>query len=220
MSIQYYVLDTETTGLKPGWNEINQLSIIRDSDKFQKTFHIKVKHPERASAEALAIQKISKADLYKGQDIEDVIKEVDKFLLEDNLNPESRCIIGHNIQFDRKFCQTTWEANKQKFLANLWLCTKKFYKHYVTKVGSEIVMKKQAAVQPGETKVKFGQDLCLVGAGFQPKLGAHSAAMDTQNCYTLWKFLMNENLNHVRVIENLPHRIAGEIISSEIFEDY
>lgn len=218
--INYYILDTEETGLKAGWHEINQISVLRVSDNFQKTFYVKVKHPERASPEALAIQKISKSDLYKGEPIEDVINKVNEFFLEDGLGPESRCIVGHNVQFDRRFCHAEWAMAKSKFPADLWLCTKKFYKSYVNKVGQELVIKRQSAAQPGEKKVKYGQDLCLVGAGLTPKLGAHSAAMDTQNCYTLWGFLMNENLNHVRVIESHPHKLPGEMINSEIFEDY
>lgn len=199
------MLDTETSGLKCGYHEINQISVLRVSDKFQKTFNIAVENPGRASAQALQIQGITKADLRSGVPISEAVEEITKFIKEDGLNEASRCIVGHNVSFDRRFCHAAWEVQKTKFPADLWLCTKKFYKNYVKKVGQDKVMALQAEVQPGETKVKYGQDLCLAGAGLKPKVGAHSATVDTQNCMTLWDFLMNENLNHVRVIEPHPH---------------
>jgi DNA polymerase III epsilon subunit-like protein len=216
MSINYYVLDTETTGLKAGWHEINQISMIRVNDGFQKSFNIAVEHPERADSVALNIQGITRADLKKGTSVQDAVQQLTIFLEEDGLNPESRCVIGHNVAFDRRFCQAMWEQKRKQFPADLWLCTKKFYKNYVNKVGPDLIMKKQAEIQPGENKVKYGQDLCLTGAGLKPKVGAHSAIIDCQNCLTLFQFLMNENLNHVRVIEPKPHRINS--VEPEIFD--
>lgn len=64
--IAYYILDTETTGLKAGYHEINQISVIRTSDGFQKTLNIAVDHPERASKEALDIQGKTRWDLKEG----------------------------------------------------------------------------------------------------------------------------------------------------------
>lgn len=203
MSIQYYVADSETLGLKSGWHEMNQLSIKRCSDGVQKSFDICVVHPERASKEALDIQGITRQDLKRGLPIKDVVHELTKFIEEDGLNPESRCIVGHNVAFDRRFAHAAWEQCKTQFPADLWLCTKKFFKNYVNKVGPEKIMQRQST---GEPKVKFGQDLCLIGAGLQPKYGAHTAEVDCENCYQLWDFLMHENLNHVRVIEQHPHR--------------
>ena len=54
--ILYYVLDTETTGLKSGYHEVNQISIIRLDDDEQITIDIAVDHPERAAYQALQVQ--------------------------------------------------------------------------------------------------------------------------------------------------------------------
>jgi len=202
MAIQYYVADTETTGLKSGWHEINQISIIRVQDGFQKSWNIAVENPNRAAAQALQVQNKTRADLKEGIPIQEAIKEINAFLEEDGLDEASRCFIGHNVAFDRRFMQAAWEKEKQQLKADLWLCTKKFMKAYVNKVGEDEVKKKQ-----GETeKVKYGQGRCLEGVGLKPRFGAHSASIDCQDCLDLYKFLMDQGLNYVRVIENKPHK--------------
>lgn len=212
--IKYYILDTETTGLKTGYHEINQISIIRVEDGFQKSWNIAVENPKHASAQALQIQNKTKADLKIGITIQEAIKGVNEFLHEDGLNEASRCFIGHNVSFDRRFMQAAWEKEKQKLMADLWLCTKKYMKAYVNKVGDAEVKKKQGE----EEKVKYGQDRCLEGVGLTPKFGAHSASIDCQNCLTLYKFLNGQGLNEVRVIENKPHR--PKTIDIEFYEDF
>lgn len=210
--IQYYVADTETTGLSSTFHEINQISIIRVADGFQKSWNIAVANPNNASAQALQIQGKTKADLKIGQPIKEVIKEVNEFLEEDGLDEASRCFIGHNVAFDCRFMQAAWEKEKQKLMVDLWLCTKKFMKAYVNKFGDSDIKFKQ-----GEAKVKYGQDKCLIGIGLTPKFGAHSASIDCQNCLTLYNFLMTQGLNHVRIIDNKPHKIKNMQI--EYFDD-
>lgn len=211
--IFYYILDTETTGLSSSYNEINQISIIRVSDGFQKSWNIAVANPQNASAQALQIQGKTRADLKSGIPIQQAIKEVNEFLEEDGLDEASRCFIGHNVAFDRRFMQAAWEKEKQKLKVDLWLCTKKFMKSYINKYGDTDVKKKQ-----GEDKVKYGQDRCLEGVGLKPKFGAHSASVDCQNCLTLYKFLMDQDLNYVRVIENKPHKIKN--MDVEYYDEY
>jgi len=193
---------------------MNQISIIRVSDNFQKSWNIAVENPNHASSQALQIQGITKADLKKGITIQQAIKEVNEFIEEDGLNETARCFIGHNVSFDRRFMQAAWAKEKLKLNIDLWLCTKKFMKSYVKKYGEDNIKAEQAKVQPGETKVKYGQDLCLAGVGLKPKFGAHSAAIDSQNCLTLYQFLMDKGLNHARVIENKPHEIIGLVKKS------
>lgn len=209
--INYYIIDTETTGLKSGVNEINQISLIRLSDEFQITSNIKVAHPERASAQALSVQGKTKADLSKGVSIDKVIKKVNDFIEEDGLSPNARCMIGHNVEFDRKFIHSEWAEKNIQFPADLWLCTMDLMKAYIKKVGDTEVLKKQASVNPDQTKVKYGQDLCLVGIGQAPKFGSHSASIDCQNCMTLYKFLMDQNLNYIRSIKNEPHKVGTNL---------
>lgn len=199
--IHYYMYDLESTGLKAGFHEINQISIIRISDNFQKTINIAVEHPERASQQVLDIQKITRADLKRGIKKQQAVEEINSFFNEDGAGPEARCIVGHNIAFDRRHSHALWEQEKVRFPADLWLCTKKLMSTYVKKYGQAQVMELQKT-----EKVKYGLDMCLIGLGLKPKFGAHSATIDTQNNLVLYNHLLSQNLNHVRVIENIPHK--------------
>ena len=55
--IHYYVIDTETTGLKSNYHEMTEIGIIRCSDRVQLWRQIKCFYPERASLDALEITK-------------------------------------------------------------------------------------------------------------------------------------------------------------------
>ncbi len=207
--LNYYVVDTETTGLSVSFHEINQISIIRVSDGFQKSWNIAVENPKNASAEALKIQGITRADLKNGIPVAEAITAVDAFIAEDGLNEASRCFIGHNVSFDRRFMQAAWAKEKKKLMTDLWLCTRKFMKAYTKRFGEEKMLQEQAKEIPDILKVKYTQDMCLTGVGLKPKFGAHSAAIDSQNCLTLYQFLMSQGLNYARVIENVPHEVRG-----------
>ena len=64
--IQYYIIDTETTGLKAGYHEMTEIGIIRCTDRVQLWRQIKCINPERASFDALAITKKTLSDIERG----------------------------------------------------------------------------------------------------------------------------------------------------------
>jgi DNA polymerase III epsilon subunit-like protein len=204
--IEYYIVDVESTGLKAGWHEINQISIIRVSDQFQRTINIAVDHPERASPEALNIQKKSRADLTIGIPKEQAVEELIEFFEEDEKTPAHRCVVAHNGAFDRRFLHALWDSMNQPFPADLWLCTKAFTQKYAKKVG----VQKIASIQ-GVPKAKFTLAHCLLACGIKAKFGAHSATIDTQNTLSLYEFLMGENLDYVSIIKRLPHRSDDDL---------
>jgi DNA polymerase III alpha subunit (gram-positive type) len=198
--IHYYVVDGEMTGLKPGYHELNQLSIIRIADNFQRTFNIAISYPERVSEDALRIQKRTKADLLKGKSLPNVVDEANAFFEEDGSTPDGRCIIGHNIAFDTNFLFATWKEVNKVFPASLWLCTKSYAKAYTKRFGEEEFKKMQ-----GYDKAKYGLNDCLTGLGIAPKIGAHSATIDTQNNLTLFKYLQDKKVDHINVIKKVAH---------------
>lgn len=210
--LEYYVLDTETTGLSKDNNEINQISILRVSDGFQRTINIKVRWPESASKEALNVQGITREDLSRGIESIEAIYQVNDFFEEDGKTSEHRCIVAHNAAFDRKFCHATWERDGKQFPADLWLCTMAFAKKHANKEGLE----KIASIQ-GTPKPKYGLDMYLKAVGIKPKSGAHSAAIDVQNTLSLFNVFMNSGIDHLPIIKREPHRIAGQV---EFYEEY
>lgn len=191
MALNYYILDTETTGLKAGYHEIVQISVIRCNDKFQKTLNVRAEFPNHASKEALAITKKTIADLYKGIDRIDAVTQLTEFLEEDEKSSEHRCIVAHNGSFDRRFLHAMYETSGKKFPADLWLCTKEFSRKLAKKMGVE--------------KPKLTLAASLERAGVPAKTGAHNAVIDTLNTYNLWNKLMDEQLGHVQLIKRVPH---------------
>ncbi len=174
--IQYYVIDTETTGTKDHFHEVTQISIIRCTDRHQLNRYIKAEFPKRTSADALKYTGRTMSDLYKGDPRKEVVEFCNKFFEEDGVDPEFRCIVGHNIySFDKRFLYAMWEAEGLVFPANLWLDTIPYVKEYVKREGI--------------AEKKFNLNKACEIVGVTPRAGVHNAVIDTQNNYKLFKAL-------------------------------
>ena len=125
--IKYYIIDLETTGLKAGYHEVVQISVIRCEDGFQKSFNIKAEFPNRADANALRITGKTIADIKQGDEKSVAVNDIHNFILEDELSPEHRCMVAHNYSFDQRFSHSLWESLNLEFPSNLWLCTRSFF---------------------------------------------------------------------------------------------
>jgi len=191
MALAYYIIDYETTGVSTSLSEVTEVSIIRCSDRMQINKIVKCEHPETAHPEALAITKKTYEDLLKGENKEDVVEYCNNFILQDGLTPEHRCFIAHSAPFDRRFSHAFWDKCNKKFPAHLWMCTKEFTRG-LTYIN-------------GIVKPKLTLEASLAHAGIKPKLGAHSAIVDTQNTYVLWSKLMESKLDHLNYIKREPH---------------
>lgn len=216
MGIEYYITDVETTGLKLGVNEINQISVLRISDNKQITHNIKVRHPNTYSREALEVQGITPDDLKKGIKLELAVADINKFFLEDcQKNNEGRCMIAYNAPFDRKFIHEAWDSTNDVFGPNLWFCSMAFAKRYVAKHGGEKIAQAQIDAmidgiktdkKSGKLKPKFGLNNFMTGVGLPIKTGAHNAEVDVQNTLELYKWLIASGTEYVSLIERLPHK--------------
>jgi DNA polymerase III epsilon subunit-like protein len=202
MSIEYYVLDTETTGLKVEYHEINQISVRRVSDGKHISVDIAVENPSRANYQALQIQGKTKEDLSIGMSLSEAVEIIDGFFASDNKTKAHRCIVAHKASFDKKFCWAAWDSVKKEFPADLWLCSIEFAKRYVKKYGGEKI-----ALAQNNQKVKYGLNTFMEGIGLQPKSGAHSASVDTENTVELFNWLMNSKTEHVSLIKRDPHKV-------------
>jgi DNA polymerase III epsilon subunit-like protein len=192
MAINYYIVDTETTGTKAGYHEITQVSIIRASDRVQLNKYIRPEFPERTSQDALTYTGRTMADLDKGDSKEAVVQICNDFFFEDGCEPEDRCIIGHNIVvFDKKFLYALWGSVGKPFPANLWLDTIPYIKAFIRAKGL--------------TEKKFNLNLSCELVGIKPKEGAHNAVTDTQNNYLLWEALKKEGLPSLPHIKRFAH---------------
>jgi DNA polymerase III epsilon subunit-like protein len=203
-SIMYYIIDIESSGLSSIYHEPTEISIIRCVDRVQLTRMIKCKYPKRANADALRITGKTIADLYKGDDLSSVVEECDKFLKEDNLTRDHRCIVGHNIiTFDKKFLHVMWASVGKEFPCNLYLDT--------------IPLTKEFAKREGIKTRKFNLQASCDMVGIKKFAEAHGAKVDTRNNYLLWKALVEDKkIDYLPLIKNIPHYLNNEISDKDL----
>lgn len=202
--IQFYICDLETNGIAVSAHEITEISIIRANDRHQINRQTKVKFPDRSNFDALKITGKTIADLSKGIDIEDAIKDVNTFLNEDGLTPAHRCMVGHSVSFDRRFCHSVWERYEQEFPALYWLDTLAM---------SRALAKSKGLIKP-TLKLHAACDLF----GVKKTTAKHNAKDDTKSTYYLWQKLMEENIDHLKFIKAFPHKIIKNEIEEPDFD--
>lgn len=208
MSLEYYVIDTETTGLRSGYHEMTEIGIIRYKDRVQLWRQIRCNYPERANFDALAITKKTMADLENGYDPAKVVEECEKFFLEDGKSAAHRCIIGHNVPFDRKFLHALWESQGKIFPAHLWLDTMALSRDYAKKIG---------LVKP---RVNL-QAACDI-VGIKKLSDAHNAKVDSRNTYLLHKDLVDvkkvDYLPFIKTAVHAPVNSTDEGLDEELLD--
>ena len=202
--IVYYVIDTETTGLKAGYNEMTEIGIIRCTDRVQLWRQIKCVYPERANFDALAITKKTVADLERGYERDAVAAECERFFAEDGLTPAHRCIVAHNAPFDRKFLHAFWESCGKEFPAHLWLDTMSLTRDFLKTSGIEAEYKAKGL---GKPKVNL-HAACDV-TGVKKISEAHNAKVDSRNTYLLHRQLVDEKkVDYLPFIKTAIHVIS------------
>lgn len=205
--IKYYVIDTETTGLKANYHEMTEIGIIRCDDRVQLWRQIKCVYPERANFDALAITKKTMADLERGLDHTAVVEECEKFFAEDGLTPAHRCIIAHNAAFDRKFLHALWEQLGKEFPAHLWLDTISLTKEFLKNADeSGLTLAKTAT-----GRVSTQLHACCDMVGIKKISEAHNAKVDSRNTYLLHRSLVEEKkINHLPLIKTVVHSLKTD----------
>lgn len=206
MSLHYYIIDVETTGLKANFHEMTEIGVIRCTDRVQLHRKIKCEYPERASFDALKITGKTLADLEHGFCKEDVVREVEKFMSEDQQQANARCIVAHNGQFDRKFLHALWASCGRQFPAALWLDTMAMTKEFVKKADvTQLEIKKTAT-----GKISYNLHAACDIVGIKKLSEAHNAKVDSRNTYLLWKKLVDDGIDHLPLIKSQPHLIEDE----------
>lgn len=202
--LHYYVIDTETTGLKQGYHEMTEIGVIRCTDRVQLWRQIKCNYPERANFDALAITKKTMADLERGYDPVAVVEECDKFFAEDGLTPAHRCIVAHNAPFDRKFLHALWESCGKEFPAHLWLDTMSLVRDFLKTSGIEASYKAKGLGKP-----KVNLHAACDHVGIKKISEAHNAKVDSRNTYLLHRNLVEDKkVNYLPFIKTAAHSLA------------
>lgn len=194
MSLLFYIIDTETTGLKADFHECTEIGIIRVTDRMQLWKQIKCEWPERANFDALAITKKTLADLDKGDSRESVVEQCERFFNEDKATPAHRCIVAHNAPFDRKFLHALWGQVGKTFPAHLWLDTMSLTRQFLKESGIEADRKAK-----GLKKALVNLHAACDWAGIKKLSEAHNAKVDSRNTY-----LLHRDLVEVKKVDYLP----------------
>lgn len=195
--IKFYIIDTETNGLNAKMHEMTEIGIIRFEDRTQLWRNIKCIYPERSSYDALKITGKTLADLNNGFNKEKVVEECNNFFSQDGLNPAFRCIVAHNMSFDKKFLHALWESCGQQFPANLWIDT--------------IPMIRQFAKQNGIIKPKTNLQASCDLVGIKKFADKHNAKVDSKNTYLLFKSLIEDKkIDYLPFIKTFNHVLSNE----------
>jgi DNA polymerase III epsilon subunit-like protein len=196
--MEYYIVDTETTGLDVGQHEISEISIIRYSDKHQITRFIYLNHPEKADPFALEATGRKRAELNFGlseleNSKEKIVQDLISFLEKDQLTSEHRCFIAHNASFDRRFLHALFKKTKCIFPVNFWLDTIKIIRREIKKEGIK--------------KPKVTLEASLEKFGVKSLGQAHRAKFDAQNLFLLFQKFQEKNIDYLENIERCEYGI-------------
>lgn len=206
MSLHYYVIDTETTGLRENHHEMTEIGIIRCTDRVQLWRQIKCEYPERANFDALAITKKTMADLERGHIKEDVVNECNKFFAEDGLTPAHRCIVAHNAPFDRRFLHALWEQCGVEFPAHLWLDTIPLTKEFLKNADTSSIQ----IIKTKTGRVSTQLHACCDMVGIKKISEAHNAKVDSRNTFLLHRNLIEEKkVDHLPFIKTAIHSFSA-----------
>ncbi len=191
--MKYVVLDIETTGFSVEKQEITEISILRCEDLVQCTWDVLIKHPERASPEALEVTHKTIGELMsRGRHLEDIMDEIDEFMKDISNDPDEIVCIGHYVRFDRNFLETKWKEFGKTWKANYWLDTWEMSKKYV----KNVVKIKE--------KTPFDLKNMLKLASIKELPGAHSSTVDVQNTYKLYMHMLKRGMSNSEFIKMSP----------------
>jgi DNA polymerase III epsilon subunit-like protein len=191
--IKFNLIDIESSGLRAGFHDLVEISVIRYDDRTQITRQVKAENPNNASFDALLITGKTIEDLKKGIHSKQMIEDVNGFFDSDGLTPPHRCIVGHNVSFDKQFIHYIWGKYNQRFPADLWLDTLALCRR---------VVKREGIVKPS-LKLNDACDLF----GIKKVATSHNAKADSQNAFLLFKYFMDRKEDFLDLIKIIPHNI-------------
>lgn len=117
MSYSVYVSDCETTGLDPVGNDVIEVCFWRIGEESSKTWCLKAMNPETIQDKALKVNGHKRDDILhltkEGKEKyrlpEDVLPEIEAWIMEDGAAAEERVFIGQNPDFDYRFLYQLWK---------------------------------------------------------------------------------------------------------------
>jgi len=117
MNYEFYIADSETTGLDPVENDVIETSLIRLSTQEQKTWLLKPININNISTNALRVNGHKLEDILhqtkEGRenylDPNKIIVDIENWVMDDGVPAQNRFLIGQNIGFDRSMFENLWK---------------------------------------------------------------------------------------------------------------
>jgi DNA polymerase III epsilon subunit-like protein len=117
MNFVLYFVDTETCGLDPVLTEPVEISIIRSTDNEQKTWWLKPINVANIDPGSLRINGHKIEDLLhqtqegkdKYKDPNEVLIEIENWVMQDGLPLDNRFLCGQNVNFDKNMLEMLWK---------------------------------------------------------------------------------------------------------------
>jgi DNA polymerase III epsilon subunit-like protein len=197
------VVDTETTGLIPGYHEVIEIAVVVLDEHLnltEKIFHkfCKPLHPERFSRKAQKVNGITVAKSLTFDDPFDVREEFENFFQRNVQHKYQFAPMGHNFAFDQAMLKAffgTYEVSKEESLdfhmevGDPRSAYEDFFFHRYRDTMINAIYLNDLAEFNGELKVPFPKVslkyVCNILGIENPK--AHSALSDaiaTAKCYS------------------------------------
>lgn len=116
MNYEFYLADTETTGLHVIDHDIIEISLLRLSSDEQKTWCLKPLNTNTISTDALRVNGHKLEDLLhqtkagkeRYLDPQKVIIDIENWVMDDGVPAQNRFLIGQNISFDKDRFEQLW----------------------------------------------------------------------------------------------------------------
>jgi DNA polymerase-3 subunit epsilon len=113
----FCVVDVETTGLSPRFNNVIEIGIVRVSRlKIVDKYHSLINPGRAVPYYITSFTGISNDDIYNAPFFEDIVEDLVKYF-------SGSIIAGHNLSFDRAFLRKEFEFCGKEKLGNPHLCT-------------------------------------------------------------------------------------------------
>lgn len=126
-----YVCDVETTGTDPEKHDVIELCFWRVGDAESKTWWLKPLSPETIEEEALQVNNHKLEDiLWKTKEgrekykiPNEILPEIEMWLMEDGAAAEERVFVGQNPDFDYQFLLNLWRkaGSEDNFPFGYWI---------------------------------------------------------------------------------------------------
>lgn len=188
-------VDVETTGLRPTYDRIIELGILRVEDgKITKTLNTLVDPGLYLPPEIVVLTGINSTDLDKSPSFRDLLDLVEEIL-------EGATFVAHNARFDYAFIKNEFKRYGVKFSAKQ-ICTAKLSRQVLPALG------------------RYNLDKIISTLGFECEV-RHRAYNDAKVLWDLWQYLekgysesFSQSINALLKRPSIPAKLSPEIIKN------